>query len=94
MSTSSIIYYYAYIVECSDGSFYVGKTTNLTRRISQHNGMISGGAKYTRMRRPVILRYYEEHSSNKAVCEREACLKHLNHKEKESLIKNNPFKKY
>jgi putative endonuclease len=44
-----------YVVECSDGTLYTGITTDLTRRVRQHNGEIKGGAKYTRPRRPVTL---------------------------------------
>ncbi|WP_338087946.1 GIY-YIG nuclease family protein [Nocardioides lijunqiniae] len=46
---------WTYIVECADGSFYVGSTTDLERRVSQHN--LGLGAAYTRLRRrrPVSL---------------------------------------
>ena len=44
---------YAYIVECADGSFYVGSTWDLERRIFEHNEGV--GAAYTRRRRPVRL---------------------------------------
>jgi putative endonuclease len=43
-----------YIVKCSDGSFYTGITTDITRRVKEHNGS-KRGAKYTRSRRPVAL---------------------------------------
>jgi len=42
-----------YVLECSDGSLYCGITTDIVRRARQHNGEISGGAKYTAPRRPV-----------------------------------------
>lgn len=44
-----------YILICRDNSLYCGITKNLSRRIRQHNGLISGGAKYTACRRPVAL---------------------------------------
>ena len=47
--------YYVYILQCFDGSFYTGITTDIKRRIRQHNGEILGGAKYTAARRPVHL---------------------------------------
>ena len=40
---------WTYIVECADGSLYVGSTTDLERRVSQHN--LGLGAAYTRLRR-------------------------------------------
>jgi len=57
--------YYTYIVECSDGSYYTGKTYDVNRRIKQHNGVLSGGAKYTKLRRPVKLVLYEQYANNK-----------------------------
>ena len=47
-----------YILECNDGSYYVGSTIDLTRRIEQHN--YGEGAEYTKHRLPVKLVYYEE----------------------------------
>ena len=44
---------YMYIVECSDGSLYVGSTRDLERRLWEHNEGL--GAAYTRRRRPVSL---------------------------------------
>ena len=44
---------WAYIVKCSDGSYYVGSTVDLERRLSEHN--LGEGAAYTRRRRPVVL---------------------------------------
>ncbi|GIM68298.1 hypothetical protein Pve01_90250 [Planomonospora venezuelensis] len=44
---------WTYIVECSDGSFYVGSTWDLERRLSEHNEGL--GAAYTKRRRPVRL---------------------------------------
>ncbi len=48
---------WAYILECADGSFYVGSTTDLDRRVSEHNDGLA--AAYTRpaRRRPVALRW-------------------------------------
>ena len=47
--------WHVYIAECADGTYYCGVTTNLARRLDQHNGFLPGGAKYTRTRRPVTL---------------------------------------
>jgi putative endonuclease len=49
-----------YILRCADGSFYVGSTVNLERRLGQHNE--GEGAAYTRRRRLVRLVYCEEFS--------------------------------
>jgi putative endonuclease len=77
--------YFTYIVKCADGTYYTGKTPNLLKRIKQHNGELAGGAKYTKIRRPVILHYFEEYGSNKLAVRREFTLKKLTHKEKENL---------
>lgn len=44
-----------YLLRCADGTFYCGITTDMARRLRQHNGLIKGGARYTRTRRPVEL---------------------------------------
>ena len=44
---------WTYILECSDGSYYVGSTKHLERRVGEHNAGL--GAEYTRRRRPVRL---------------------------------------
>jgi len=77
--------YYTYILKCSDGSYYTGKTTDLKKRLRQHNGEIKGGAKYTRVRRPVMLTYIEKHSSHPEACKREAEIKLLTHIQKATL---------
>ena len=47
-----------YILKCADGSYYVGSTWDLERRLAQHNR--GEGASYTRRRRPVELVYAED----------------------------------
>lgn len=74
--------YFVYIIQCKDDSFYVGITTDLNRRIRQHNGIISGGAKYTRMKKPVVLRYYEASLDRSNALKREYFLRKLSHTEK------------
>jgi putative endonuclease len=44
-----------YLLECADGTLYCGVTTDLARRLAEHNGELPGGARYTRSRRPVRL---------------------------------------
>ncbi len=78
--------YYTYIVECSDGSYYTGKTNDIYRRIKQHNGLLSGGAKYTQRRRPIKLVHCEQYVTNKFACHREAEIKRLTRLQKKQLI--------
>jgi predicted GIY-YIG superfamily endonuclease len=73
-----------YIIECSDGSFYTGITNDLERRQQQHNE--GTASRYTRSRRPVILRYQEVCESRSQALIRECSLRLLNRKEKEDLV--------
>lgn len=75
---------YAYIVECADGTLYSGWTNDLEKRIAAHNA--GQGAKYTRSRRPVTLKYYEEFADRSEALRRECALKRLSHAEKQALI--------
>lgn len=77
--------YAVYILECADGTLYTGYTTDLTRRIEEHNnGKV--GAKYTKARRPVLLRYAEEFATLSEALKREAALKKLSRAEKLALL--------
>lgn len=78
--------YYTYILECADKSFYVGCTNNLEERISQHNESRKG-AHYTKIRRPVVLKYWEEFDNLKSARRREAELKGWRREKKINLIK-------
>ena len=55
-----------YLLRCADGSLYTGITTNLTRRLRQHNGELAGGARYTRHRRPVTVAWYQSAADRSA----------------------------
>ena len=77
--------YYVYILECIDGSFYVGCTNNLEKRIKQHNES-KCGAHYTKIRRPVILKYSEEFKTLKEARRREAEIKGWRREKKLDLI--------
>ncbi len=78
--------YYCYILECSNGSFYTGWSTDPQRRERQHNS--GRGACYTRLHLPVRLVYVEELPSRQAAMRREAQLKKLSHQRKRDLINN------
>ena len=62
--------YYIYIIQCADNTLYTGITTELERRIEEHNGS-DKGAKYTRVRRPVRLVYSEKYPDRSAASKRE-----------------------
>ena len=62
--------YFVYMVKCADNTFYTGITTELERRIEEHNGS-DKGAKYTRVRRPVSLVYSEEYPDRSSASKRE-----------------------
>lgn len=76
--------WFIYILECSDDSLYTGITTNLERRIEQHNTGV--GAKYTRMKRPVKLVYKESCADRSAASKREYEIKQLTHVQKQKII--------
>ena len=59
-----------YILQCADNTLYTGITTELERRIEEHNTS-SKGAKYTRIRRPVTLVYNEEYADRSSASKRE-----------------------
>ncbi|MBQ1916508.1 MAG: GIY-YIG nuclease family protein [Lachnospiraceae bacterium] len=77
--------YYTYIVRCSDDSLYTGYTTNLKKRLHEHNEG-KNGAKYTRSRRPVTLVYFEKHDTKHDAMSREALIKQLSRRQKDKLI--------
>ncbi len=77
--------YFVYIVACSDETLYTGITTDLLRRVTEHNSSVKG-AKYTRLRRPVKLVYSEECSNRSEASKREYAIKHLTRQEKLSLF--------
>lgn len=73
-----------YILECSDGTFYTGITTDMERRIGQHNA--GKAARYTRGRRPVMLRYHERCATRSRALIREAAVKRLTRQGKHRLM--------
>lgn len=73
------------MLRCADGSLYTGITTDLERRIAEHNGDGPAGARYTRSRRPVQLAYRETAINRSAASQREAALKRLDRARKLAL---------
>jgi putative endonuclease len=75
---------YCYIVECSDGTYYTGWTTDPERRVKQHNKGI--GAKYTSMRLPIKLVYLEPHPNRTEAMRRELAIKKMKRVQKSKLV--------
>ena len=75
---------YTYILKCADGTFYTGWTTDITRRLKEHNA--GRGAKYTKTRRPVELVYLEESETRREAMKREIQIKKMTRKRKLALI--------
>lgn len=76
---------YTYILECGDGSLYTGWTNNLERRLKAHNE--GKGAKYTKTRRPLRLKYYEIFPTKEEAMSREYAIKRMTRKQKEELCR-------
>ncbi len=77
--------YFVYILRCSDTTLYTGITTDVTRRLSEHNNS-EKGAKYTKLRRPVVLVYSEELENRSLASKREYEIKKLSREKKLGLI--------
>lgn len=80
--------YFVYIVECADGTYYTGYTTDVNRRINEHNFSFRS-AKYTRSRRPVRLVHKEVYDTLSEALKREYKIKKLSRKAKKLLIDKN-----
>jgi putative endonuclease len=77
--------YHLYILECADKTLYTGITTDLARRMAEHNGA-KLGAKYTFARRPVRLVCFQKFKNRSAALKAEARIKKLKRSEKLELI--------
>ncbi len=78
--------YFVYILECADKTLYIGSTNNLEKRVRAHN-TAKTGARYTKIRRPVVLKYSETLGSKSDALKREHALKKLSRAEKLNLFK-------
>jgi putative endonuclease len=78
--------HHVYIVACNDGTFYTGYTTDVERRVQEHND--GTAAKYTRGRRPVTLVHTESFAEKSAAMSREYRIKQLRRPQKEALIED------
>jgi putative endonuclease len=76
--------YHVYVLQCADGSLYTGYTTDVARRVAEHDA--GEGAKYTRGRTPVELVHSESFDSKSAAMSREYEIKQLSRVEKKRLV--------
>ncbi|MEN9614126.1 MAG: hypothetical protein RLZZ347_433 [Candidatus Parcubacteria bacterium] len=77
--------YFVYILECADKTLYVGSTNDMEKRLHQHNHLKSG-AHYTKIRRPVVLKYSEKHKTYADVRRREGEIKRMTRAQKQELF--------
>ena len=75
---------YTYILKCADGTLYTGWTNDLDRRLTAHN--TGKASKYTRVRLPVELAYFETFETKEEAMRREVLIKQLSRAEKLKLI--------
>jgi putative endonuclease len=73
-----------YVLRCADGTLYTGITTDVARRLGQHNA--GTASKYTRSRRPVAVAYRERAAAHGDALRRELAIKKLSRAAKEALI--------
>lgn len=81
----SSVQWWVYILKCADNTLYTGVTTDVERRIDEHNHD-KLGAKYTKARRPVELVYKEFCVDRSTACKRESAIKKFTRREKLKLI--------
>lgn len=80
--------YFTYILECVDNTLYVGSTNDLEKRLHSHNHLKSG-AHYTKIRRPVVLKYFERFKTLTESRRRETEMKGWTRNKKINLINSN-----
>jgi putative endonuclease len=79
--------WYVYILCCADNTLYTGVTTDIERRLREHNSK-DIGAKYTRAKRPVTLVYHETAKNRSQALQKEAAIKKLSKQQKEDLTRD------
>ena len=77
--------WFLYILKCSDGTLYTGVTTDIDRRLNEHNTSPKG-AKYTKARRPVRLVYWTGFKDRSTAQKAEYRFKQLTREQKEKII--------
>jgi putative endonuclease len=76
--------HYVYVLECADGTYYTGYTTDVEGRVAEHDA--GEGAKYTKGRTPVELVHVEEYDTRSAAMSREHEIKSLSRRQKERVV--------
>jgi putative endonuclease len=79
--------FFVYVLECADTTLYIGSTNDLSKRLKEHNES-KRGARYTKARRPVILKYSERYRTQSKALTREAEMKKWSRKKKLALVNN------
>ena len=82
---ADVLTIHVYILQCADGSYYVGLTEDLTDRVQRHNA--GTAATWTACRSPVTLVYSEQFDEFQRAVAREAQLKGWSRAKKEALIR-------
>ncbi len=85
--------WYVYILECADGTYYTGITTDTERRVHEHNSSDIRGARYTRARRPVKLVHCEEVPNRSEALKRELRIKKMTKEGKRKLDEGRKIQK-
>jgi putative endonuclease len=83
--------WYVYVLLCADNSLYCGITTNLQKRLKQHNGEIKGGAKYTRGRGPHRIVYIKKAMNRSIASKLEYQFKQLSRRKKIDYLIRHPL---
>lgn len=82
--------FWVYVVRCADGTLYTGVARDVEKRLAEHNGAGTRGARYTAARRPVALVYRASFASRSLAQQEEARIKSLSRSDKQVLIGRRP----
>ena len=88
------MYYYTYMLRCSDNSIYTGMTNNLENRINEHLSKSKKGAKYTKSHNAIKLEAAWKSNSKSLACKLEYQIKNLTKQQKENLINGEKLTTY
>lgn len=80
--------WHVYIVRCADSTLYTGIAKDVAKRVADHNTSDRLAARYTRARRPVVLVYREAFETRSQATRREARIKRMSKRQKESLVQS------